>query len=364
MQAGSAFIDFAFDEGGTMLLSPPSSPLPLRAAIALAGLCALAACAAPKGGSSEGASESARGAAPTERYDAAAIRTVQRRLDALGYAAGPVDGAYGPATRSGILAFQRDHGLEPTGRPTERLLAALRQAEPMATPDKAPSRLRTDDAPDRSPNGAAAGGSRAPRGGVDDPVRLRRPDPAAGTAEQPARNTAAAETAPDQTASDESAPSESAPGGSSEPDSAIAAGTGTARASDAAPESPAGGNNAGSTQSADGQAETTREADGTATPKLSELDLAGTRWRLAGGPNRAIQITLKPDGEVDAPVGDWSWRRDGRKIHLTFDSGTRSRSTRTGELVSRDRIEGTGQDTFGRSWSWHASRVSKSAANR
>jgi peptidoglycan hydrolase-like protein with peptidoglycan-binding domain len=44
-----------------------------------------------------------------------AVRDVQRRLRALGYRPGPVDGAFGPRTRSSVAWFQIKHRLPPTG---------------------------------------------------------------------------------------------------------------------------------------------------------------------------------------------------------------------------------------------------------
>src|SRR3954451_22904769 len=43
------------------------------------------------------------------------VDKVQERLTALGYAPGPIDGAYGPTTAAAVRAFQRDHGLEVDG---------------------------------------------------------------------------------------------------------------------------------------------------------------------------------------------------------------------------------------------------------
>lgn len=53
------------------------------------------------------------------------IRLVQRRLNGAGYDAGPVDGVPGPRTREAIRAWQRDHGLTPSGIVTVELLASL-----------------------------------------------------------------------------------------------------------------------------------------------------------------------------------------------------------------------------------------------
>lgn len=57
------------------------------------------------------------------------IRLVQRRLNGAGYQAGPVDGVPGERTRQAIRAWQRSHGLNPSGIVTVELLASLEAAE-------------------------------------------------------------------------------------------------------------------------------------------------------------------------------------------------------------------------------------------
>src|SRR5690242_16056044 len=56
------------------------------------------------------------------------VREVQRRLKRLGYHTGPVDGLYGPLTRSAVQWFQIKHGLKPTGVVAAATLATLRDA--------------------------------------------------------------------------------------------------------------------------------------------------------------------------------------------------------------------------------------------
>lgn len=51
------------------------------------------------------------------------IMQVQRMLADLGYAPGPVDGAWGENTASAVTAFQRDRALAETGQLTPELLA-------------------------------------------------------------------------------------------------------------------------------------------------------------------------------------------------------------------------------------------------
>jgi peptidoglycan hydrolase-like protein with peptidoglycan-binding domain len=58
--------------------------------------------------------------APAPAAGSAGAERAQRRLDALGCDAGPVDGALGRHTRSAVLRFQSRHGLPQTGRLTAR----------------------------------------------------------------------------------------------------------------------------------------------------------------------------------------------------------------------------------------------------
>jgi hypothetical protein len=50
------------------------------------------------------------------------IRSVQRRLNQLGYRAGPEDGIMGPQTRGAISAYQARTGMEPNGMLTPDLV--------------------------------------------------------------------------------------------------------------------------------------------------------------------------------------------------------------------------------------------------
>jgi peptidoglycan hydrolase-like protein with peptidoglycan-binding domain len=53
------------------------------------------------------------------------VKEVQQTLADLGYAPGPIDGAWGANTASAISAFQRDRGLAETGQITPELLSEL-----------------------------------------------------------------------------------------------------------------------------------------------------------------------------------------------------------------------------------------------
>lgn len=55
--------------------------------------------------------------------DREALKTLQAKLNALGYDAGPVDGSFGPSTRRAIAAYKADSGLLGEAIPTRRLLA-------------------------------------------------------------------------------------------------------------------------------------------------------------------------------------------------------------------------------------------------
>lgn len=57
------------------------------------------------------------------------VRQLQSGLNALGYGSGTPDGIVGPNTRSGIRAFQRDHGLTADGYPTTQLLNKIQATQ-------------------------------------------------------------------------------------------------------------------------------------------------------------------------------------------------------------------------------------------
>jgi peptidoglycan hydrolase-like protein with peptidoglycan-binding domain len=72
------------------------------------------------------------------------VREVQRRLTRLGYHTGPIDGLFGPLTRSAVQWFQIKHGLRPTGVVAATTLAALHNPGVLAStrgkPQVAPTR--------------------------------------------------------------------------------------------------------------------------------------------------------------------------------------------------------------------------------
>lgn len=68
-------------------------------------------------------SGSTRGSTARSAPDAT-VKAIQQRLNELGYDAGAVDGLFGPRTRSAIVAFQNDHGLDASGTASQSLLQA------------------------------------------------------------------------------------------------------------------------------------------------------------------------------------------------------------------------------------------------
>lgn len=53
------------------------------------------------------------------------VRQAQKRLNDMGFHAGPVDGIIGPITQSALRNFQESKGLEPTGRLSDETKKAL-----------------------------------------------------------------------------------------------------------------------------------------------------------------------------------------------------------------------------------------------
>lgn len=75
------------------------------------------------------------------------IRAMQQRLVDAGHLKGGVDGSFGPGTKSAVTAFQQSIGLEATGIPDQRTLAALFYARPRAGGEAVPARQPARAAP-------------------------------------------------------------------------------------------------------------------------------------------------------------------------------------------------------------------------
>jgi peptidoglycan hydrolase-like protein with peptidoglycan-binding domain len=68
-------------------------------------------------------------ATATAALSATTIRDIQQQLKAHGYASGNPNGTVDQATQDAIRAYQKDAGLEMTGRPTPELLQHLRRSD-------------------------------------------------------------------------------------------------------------------------------------------------------------------------------------------------------------------------------------------
>ena len=63
--------------------------------------------------------------APSPEEMQQAVRNIQAILNDNGFDAGPVDGIMGDKTREAIIAFQRQHGLTPTGEVDQAFVRKL-----------------------------------------------------------------------------------------------------------------------------------------------------------------------------------------------------------------------------------------------
>jgi peptidoglycan hydrolase-like protein with peptidoglycan-binding domain len=75
-----------------------------------------------------------RGSGYSRPHGSERVRSVQQRLNELGFGSGPVDGLFGPRTAAAVESFQRLHGLALDGVVGRRTLRALGLAAPLATP--------------------------------------------------------------------------------------------------------------------------------------------------------------------------------------------------------------------------------------
>lgn len=75
-----------------------------------------------------------------------AVSALQRRLKALGYFTGTVDGIYGSETRTAVRAFQRNNGLNTNGRATAETLAKLNSSSAVVAVTATPKPTATPKA--------------------------------------------------------------------------------------------------------------------------------------------------------------------------------------------------------------------------
>lgn len=86
------------------------------------------AMAAPATPPAQQPAPSAPAAAPTGAVTTADIQLVQRRLNAMGYQAGAIDGIQGGRTRTALKAWQADIGLPATGEVTPQVVQRITEA--------------------------------------------------------------------------------------------------------------------------------------------------------------------------------------------------------------------------------------------
>lgn len=82
------------------------------------------------------------------------VKSIQQRLNALGYDAGTADGFMGGKTRSAINSFQRDKGLTVDARPTEALLRMLQASEKPTPKPSSPAQVAPPPPAQASPQAA------------------------------------------------------------------------------------------------------------------------------------------------------------------------------------------------------------------
>jgi len=151
------------------------------------------------------------------------VRTLQAALSQLGYAVGPVDGVFGPATRRAVLAFQDEHELPVTGAVDPATQAAL-DAALAPVPEPSPAEQPPAEQPSvEQPVEAQPSETQAPESVETAPPPVeaheieRTPDgdalpPASDTAGAPEPTEAAAEPDPPAEAAPEVASSSEAEG--------------------------------------------------------------------------------------------------------------------------------------------------------
>ena len=69
-----------------------------------------------------------RGVTPAAVTTSSDVTSAQRLLTALGYYRGPIDGVYGPGTRSAVMQFDSSQGLPRTGTLTPSLVQSMKAA--------------------------------------------------------------------------------------------------------------------------------------------------------------------------------------------------------------------------------------------
>ncbi|MGD9982034.1 MAG: peptidoglycan-binding protein [Hyphomonadaceae bacterium] len=116
------------------------------------------------------------------------VKEVQRWLVALGYAIGPIDGVFGPATRRALVSFQEEHRLNITGTVDEATRTAIKTELNMAPQTIDMPAVVPAPAPEPAPTPEAP----APSAGDPQPAPIAAsPEPAPSAPPEPSQPTPA-----------------------------------------------------------------------------------------------------------------------------------------------------------------------------
>lgn len=74
-----------------------------------------------------GSTAEAAGNGGQHNWNKSQVRQLQGQLKQQGYDVGQVDGVIGPTTQQALRQFQQDQGIQATGQPDQRTVAALQQ---------------------------------------------------------------------------------------------------------------------------------------------------------------------------------------------------------------------------------------------
>jgi peptidoglycan hydrolase-like protein with peptidoglycan-binding domain len=140
-----------------------------------------------------------RGVGLDRRHGSSRVRSLQRRLQRLGYHPGPLDGRFGPRTEAAVIAFQRDHRLVGDGIAGPLTYAALRTtrrpgqtpARPQPSPSPAAPSTQPSPPTQTAPTQTAPPPATAPSATPTTPSTQAQPAPPAQTQTTPPAQTPA-----------------------------------------------------------------------------------------------------------------------------------------------------------------------------
>jgi peptidoglycan hydrolase-like protein with peptidoglycan-binding domain len=90
-------------------------------------------------------------ATPVLAQPRAYVEEMQKALRAQGHDPGPIDGVIGPQTEAALRAYQKQHGLEETGRPNDPTLTKLGESATATDTTATASADEPADSPSASP---------------------------------------------------------------------------------------------------------------------------------------------------------------------------------------------------------------------